>query len=52
MPEPETLFRRQRLGDDHAENLPIVLDDGHKLPNRLAPTNLCYLRGLMFNFYL
>ena len=40
MPEPETLFRRPRLGDDHAVNLPIVVDDGHKLPNRLAPTEM------------
>jgi len=39
MPEPETLFRRNGLGDDHAVNLPIVLDDGHKLPNGLAPTH-------------
>ena len=36
MPEPETLFRRQRLRDEHVKNLPIVLDDGLKLPNRLA----------------
>ena len=36
MSEPVALPWRTRLGDDYAVNLPIVLDDGHKLPNRLA----------------
>jgi len=49
MPEPETLFRRNGLGDDHAVNLPIVLNDEHKLPNRLTPAALRYLRCLLFN---
>ena len=31
MPEPVALSRRPGLGDDHAENLPIVLDDGRGL---------------------
>jgi hypothetical protein len=39
MPEPETLFRRRGLGDDHVKNLPIVLDNAHKLPKRLAPAH-------------
>lgn len=34
MPEPETLFRRKGLRNDYAINLPIVLDDWRKLPNR------------------
>jgi hypothetical protein len=40
MPEPVALSWRGRLDDDHAVNLPIVEDDGFKLPNRLAPTEM------------
>ncbi len=36
MPETVALFRRRGLGDDHVKNLPIVLDDRHKLPNCLT----------------
>jgi hypothetical protein len=31
MPEPVALFRRRGLGDGHAVNLLIILDDGRGL---------------------
>ena len=39
MPEPVALAWRGRLGDNDAVNLTIVLDDGRKLPNCLAPAH-------------
>jgi hypothetical protein len=39
MPEPMALSWRGRLGDDYAVNLPIVEDDGLKLPNCLTPSH-------------
>ena len=39
MPEPVALSWRGRLTDDYAVNLPIVEDDGFKLPNCLTPTH-------------
>jgi hypothetical protein len=40
MPETVALSRRRRLVDDYAVNLPIVEDDGFKLPIRLTPTEM------------
>ena len=39
MPEPVALSWRGRLGDDYTVNLPIVEDDGLKLPNCLASSH-------------
>ncbi len=39
MPKAMALSRRKGLADDHTVNLPIVVDDGHKLPHRLASTH-------------
>ena len=39
MPEPVALSWRGRLVDDYAVNLPIVEDDGLKLPNCLTPSH-------------
>ena len=39
MPEPVALSWRGRLTDDYAVNLPIVEDDGFKLPNCLTPSH-------------
>ena len=38
MPEPVALSWRGRLTDDYAVNLPIVEDDGRKLPNCRTPS--------------
>jgi hypothetical protein len=39
MPEPVALSRRGRLANDYAVNLPIVENDGGKLPNFLTPSH-------------
>ena len=39
MPEPVALSWRGRLTDDYAVNLPIVSDDGRKLPNCLTTSH-------------
>ena len=39
MPEPVALSWRGGLVDDYAVNLPIVEDDGFKLPNCLTPSH-------------
>jgi hypothetical protein len=39
MPESVALSWRGRLTDDYAVNLPIVEDDGFKLPNCLASSH-------------
>ena len=39
MPEPVALSWRGRLTDDYAVNLPIVSDDGGKLPNCLTSSH-------------
>ena len=39
MPESVALSWRGGLGDDYTVNLPIVEDDGRKLPNCLTPSH-------------
>lgn len=52
MPEPVALSWRGRLADDYAVNLPIVEDDGFKLPNCLASTEMTGLTsGVVRIFY-
>jgi|688.fasta_scaffold275482_2 hypothetical protein len=50
MPEPETLLRRNGLGDDHAVDLPIIVDDEPKLPDCLTAAGLRYVRCILFKF--
>jgi hypothetical protein len=52
MPQAVALFRRRKLDDDYAVNLPIVEDDGFKLPNCLTPTEMTGLTsGVVRIFY-
>ena len=52
MPQAVALFRRRKLGDGDAVNLPIVEDDWFKLPNCLTPTEMTGLTsGVVRIFY-